>query len=99
MTLPSPLHHPAQGQIKLAPSQWGTGTVWKGFSFLFPSLDLPGSSCLSRLPACVLQTMLVGGPSRSGTRGAGAPTPSQYLTLRFVFYVRPQAQTDGSSPS
>lgn len=51
MPLLSPLHHPAQGQIKLAPSQWGTGTVWKGFSFLFPSLDLPGSSCLSRLPA------------------------------------------------
>lgn len=60
--------------------------------------DLPGSGCLSHPPA-LRPPEDAGRTRRPGTRGAGGPPPSQYLTLRFVFRVRPQAQTDGSRPS
>lgn len=67
-----------------------------------PPPDPPGSGCLSRPPALCPPEDAHGRTQQIGhTCGLGAegPTPSQYLTLRFVVCVRPQAQTDGSSPS
>lgn len=94
---------PAVAALSTSPRTNQTGTVAAGhwdhlerLSLPAPPLHPPGSGCLSHASCggCSQED-----PADGACMWAGGPTPSQHVTLRFVFRVRPQAPADGSSPS